>query len=447
MADRKEFDFVRVGNTDVYVPQYDDTGIKKSIADETTARTNADNTLQSAINKEKEDRQYTDSSLQTAINKEVTYRKTADANLQKNIDDNGNKLSALRQEFNSTRNSKNIVLIGDSYLEGYTPDGNVISWGEKLKNLMPFYNFTIKYQGGAGFSHPSGRTGERFIDLLNKAGNDLSEAERNNVSLVLIGGGYNDKDESKADLQNYINTFANRSRELFPYAEIDYSLIGWSWASASRNKLRTMCSNLKYCRTSGVKILTSTIFTLHDYSFLSSDGVHPNDDGQNAIAQTMAQVINGGDVNIELEYKLFEFSSSQMNNVAEGNSVGTKNYMTLRSTFANGNNYMLLEGRLHQTFNNNNNRIATYPKDLRIGEGWDSPKLTDFSCFIFGLDDTNTYFSHPAYVRFASNGNIGIYHKIVDSNDSSKFKTIACTKPTSYCNFIMPMTICSAFDL
>ena len=65
MADRKEFDFVRVGATDVYVPRYDDTDIKKSIADETTARTDVDTALQKAIDKVNEDRQYTDSCLKS----------------------------------------------------------------------------------------------------------------------------------------------------------------------------------------------------------------------------------------------------------------------------------------------------------------------------------------------------------------------------------------------
>ena len=149
MADRKEFDFVRIGGTDVYVPQYDDSSIKKSIADETTARTEADTALQKAIDKEKEDRQYTDNSLQTSITNEVSNRKTADTNLQKNIDDNGTLLSALRQEFNSTRVNKKVVLVGDSYDEGYTPDGNVQGWGEKLISSMPYCTFVNKYSGGS----------------------------------------------------------------------------------------------------------------------------------------------------------------------------------------------------------------------------------------------------------------------------------------------------------
>lgn len=309
MADRKEFDFVRIGGTDVYVPRYDDTDIKKSIAAETKARTDTDAALQKAIDKEKEDRQYTDSSLQTTITNEVSNRKTADTNLQKNIDDNGTLLSALRQEFNSTRVNKNVVLIGDSYDEGYTPDGNVQGWGEKLISSMPYCTFVNKYSGGSGFSHVSASTGKKFIDLLNEAGASMGKADRNNVSLVLVAGGMNDRDQTKADLINSTNAFASRCRELYPYAECTFAFIGWSSRSSVRNQLRTLCSNLRSCRASGMKIITSTAFTLHDYSYLSSDGIHPNASGQDALAQTLSGVVLGSEPNITIEYSLYNFSS------------------------------------------------------------------------------------------------------------------------------------------
>lgn len=447
MADRKEFDFVRVGNTDVYVPQYDDAAVKKSIADETTARTNADNALQSVINKEKEDRQYTDSSLQTAINNEVANRKTADTNLQKNIDDNGNKLSALRQEFNSTRTAKSVVIIADSYGEGYTPDGNVTGWCDKVASSMPYCTFKIKYSGGAGFSHVSASTGKKFIDLLNEAGSEMTEANRNNVSLVLIGGGMNDRDQTKADLKTAIDAFAARCRELYPYADITYGFIGWSSSSKVRNQLRTECSNLRSCRTSGMKIITSTAFTLHDYKYFSSDGIHPNNDGQDALAQTMAGVILGSEPNITIEYNLYNFSSAEMASAADSTNDEIKNYLSLRSTFSDGNTNVMLNGRFRLAISNVPVTIATYPKNLKVGEGWTAPPLTDFACTLFGRDKNNEYFTINGFVRFAEGWEIQVYHKEVDNSAANKFKTIDCSSAAAYCNIQLPMSMCSAFDL
>nr|DAG26427.1 MAG TPA: hypothetical protein [Caudoviricetes sp.] len=447
MADRKEFDFVRVGNIDIYVPQYDDTDIKKSIANETTARTNADNALQSAINKEKEDRQYKDSSLKTAITNEVSNRKNADSALQKNIDDNGTLLSALRQEFNSTRTAKSVVIIGDSYAEGYTPDGNVTGWADKVASSMPYCTFKIKYSGGAGFSHVSASTGKKFIDLLNEAGSEMTEANRNNVSLVLIGGGMNDRDQTKADLKTAIDAFATRCRELYPYADITYAFIGWSSSSSVRNKLRTECSNLRSCRTSGMKIITSTAFTLHDYKYFSSDGIHPNNDGEDALAQTLAGVILGSEPNITIEYNLYNFSSSEMASTVDNTNSEIKNYLSLRSTFSDGNTNVMLDGRFRLAISNVPVTIATYPKNLKVGEGWTTPPLTDFACTLFGRDKNNDYFTINGFVRFAENWKIQVYHKEVDSSETNKFKTIDCTSANAYCNIQMPMSMCSAFDL
>lgn len=447
MADRKEFDFVRVGSTDVYVPRYDDTEVKKSIANETSARTEADTVLQKAIDKEKEDRQYTDSSLQTAITNEVRDRKTADTNLQKNIDDNGNKLSALRQEFNSTRTAKSVVIIGDSYAEGYTPDGNVTGWADKAASSMPYCTFKIKYSGGAGFSHVSASTGKKFIDLLNEAGNEMTEANRNNVSLVLIGGGMNDRDQTKSDLKTAIDAFATRCRELYPYADITYAFIGWSSSSKVRNQLRTECSNLRSCRTSGMKIITSTAFTLHDYKYFSSDGIHPNNDGEDALAQTMAGVILGSEPNITIEYNLYNFSSAEMASTVDSTNDEIKNYLSLRSTFSDGNTNVMLDGRFRLTISNVPVTIATYPKNLKVGEGWTTPPLTDFACTLFGRDKNSNYFTINGFVRFAENWKIQVYHKEVDSSATNKFKTIDCNSATAYCNIQLPMSICSAFDL
>lgn len=444
MADRKEFDFVRVGSTDVYVPRYDDTDIKKSIADEESARIEADNTLQIAINKEKEDRQYTDSTLRTSIDNEIKNRKIADTNLQQNIDDNGNKLSALRQEFNSTRTAKSVVIIADSYGEGYTPDGNVTGWCDKVASSMPYCTFKIKYSGGAGFSHVSASTGKKFIDLLNEAGDEMTEANRNNVSLVLIGGGMNDRDQTKANLKTSIDSFATRCRELYPYADITYAFVGWSTSSSVRNQLRTECSNLRSCRTSGMKIITSTAFTLHDYKYFSSDGIHPNNDGEDAIAQTMAGVILNSEPNITIEYSLHKFSSAEMTSTVD--STSNKNYLDLRSTFSDGSTYVMLEGRFRLAISNKPITIATYPKTLKIGEGWTTPPLTDFACTLFGKDKDNNYFAINGFVRFAENWEIQVYHKIVDDS-ATHFKIIDCTTSASYCNILLPMSSCSAFDL
>lgn len=444
---RKEFDFVRVGQEDIYVPQYDDTAIKESIAAETNKRMSADNELDVKITNEANARKDADSALTTKINDEVTARKNADTAINNELDSTKNNLSALRQEFNSTRTSKNVVLIGDSYDEGYTPDGNVTGWGSKVISKMPYCHFTNKYSGGAGFSHVSASTGKVFIDLLNEAANSQTEAERNNVSLVLVAGGFNDRDQTEGDLVTAINTFAARARALYPYAECTFAMIGWSSSSANRNQLRTLCGYLRNCRASGMKIITSTAFTLHDYSYFSSDGVHPNSDGQDAIANTLCGVILGSEPNIVIGYSLHSFSSSEMTSTVNSTNENSKNYLDLRTTFSDGSVSLMLNGRFRRAISNTPVDIATYPKNLKIGEGWTEPPLTDFMCKLFGRDDEGNYFNIIGFCRFAKDWKIQVYHKEVDATQDTRFKTISCTTASSYCNIQVPMTMCSAFDL
>lgn len=447
MADRKEFNFVRIGQTDVYVPQYDDTDIKADIAQETTDRKDEINRVIGLLSAETEQRKSQDSVLQNDINSEVSARKSADTTLTNNLATTNSNLSALRQEFNSTRVNKNVVLIGDSYDEGYTPDGNVTGWGAKLISQMSYCTFVNKYSGGAGFSHVSASTGKKFIDLLNEAGNSMSEAERNNVSLVLVAGGMNDRDQTKADLINAVNAFASRCRELYPYADCTFAFIGWSSQSSIRNQLRTLCSNLRSCRSSGMKIITSTAFTLHDYSYFSSDGIHPNNDGQNALAETLAGVVLGSEPNITIEYTLYSFKDSEMASTVNSDNSDIKNYIDLRTTFSDGSTSLMLNGRFRLAISNNPVTIATYPKNLKVGEGWTTPPLTDFMCELFGRDDSGNYFNITGFCRFAEEWKIQVYHKEVSGSETNRFKTISCTTAASYCNIQVPMTMISAFDL
>ena len=107
----------------------------------------------------------------------------------------------------------------------------------------------------------------------------------------------------------------------------------------------------------------------------------------------------------------------------------------------------MLNGRFRLAISNTPVTIATYPKNLKVGEGWTTPPLTDFACTLFGRDKNNEYFTINGFVRFADNWKIQVYHKEVDNSITNKFKTIDCNSETAYCNVQMPMSICSAFDL
>lgn len=58
------------------------------------------------------------------------------------------------------RSKRKLIFIGDSYGDGYTPDGSYTGWCDRLKNKLVNCHFSadniyINHKGGASFSNPS----------------------------------------------------------------------------------------------------------------------------------------------------------------------------------------------------------------------------------------------------------------------------------------------------
>ena len=64
-----------------------------------------------------------------------------------------NKSNIINENVNilKIKNSKNIIIVGDSYTEGYNPDGNVPSWTERFKYIINPEKLYVNYKGGTGF--------------------------------------------------------------------------------------------------------------------------------------------------------------------------------------------------------------------------------------------------------------------------------------------------------
>lgn len=183
--------------------------------------------------------------------------------------------------------SGKIVCIGDSYLQGYTPDGTVESWGEKIKKIYP--NTVIKAEGGAGF-HNVGQNGNTFKGLIDNMSVDDS------VTLVLIGGCYNDSISTALTRIEVYNTFKSAFAK-FPNAKVyainmgvgtklnPYGKYNTSWC------LTQVCASYNKCLTMDI-----TNFLKSSYSNnFASDGIHPNNMGQEIIANSIINILHGNE--------------------------------------------------------------------------------------------------------------------------------------------------------
>ena len=189
------------------------------------------------------------------------------------------------------------VLIGDSYLDGYTPDGHVNDFGGKLKTMLKCSDgdFYQKSKGGTGFSASS--DGKTFITLINDIYPSVSHPET--ITHVIFAGGYNDARFSSEDIQSAIASCYARVMEKFPNSTMYVANVGSCFNKAEQlwylhdhvNHAYSYCSiNNEHCVYLGY-----IGNALHERGMLASDGVHPTDWGQGIIATSLFYALNGSE--------------------------------------------------------------------------------------------------------------------------------------------------------
>lgn len=215
--------------------------------------------------------------------------------IQNNATDTDRKLKELKESLKDR-----YVLIGDSYLEGYTPDGNVESFGYKLKRILNASDedFIISYYGGVGFVNTVG--GKNYKTLTQEAYSKTNNPET--ITHVIYAGGYNDNARPSDDIQSAIKECYAKMHELFPNAvmylaniastfnnnEILWNLHdnvahAYNYAGAV-NEFNNKICNLGYLGNA-----------LHNRHMMASDGMHPTTWGHGVIALAIAYKLRGGE--------------------------------------------------------------------------------------------------------------------------------------------------------
>lgn len=228
-------------------------------------------------------------------------------------------LNILQNDVNLIKNKK-YIFIGDSYLEGYTPNGIIENWGIKLANILELNNnqYIIVAYGGSGFTRTDTKT---FSQMINELESD------NTVTDIIVCGGYNDQGATYENLLNYMTDFKNISNTKFPNAKISIGHIGWTKNSDTIYPLHVNICNYKKCASKlGLKYLSNVEYTLKNYfSVFSSDGFHPNENGQNDLSMSIASAIINNQANIQLPFKNIGFTTNLGKIRRNGNLGATVN--------------------------------------------------------------------------------------------------------------------------
>lgn len=218
------------------------------------------------------------------------------------------------------------VFIGDSYSQGYSPDGNTTSWSALLKTKMGLDNdhCTIADYGGAGFSNPS----HPFYEIVDDMTADP------NVDYVLIAGGANDTTGSLSDVRSGVQQTMSNIATKFPNCKRVY--VAWIGGRADQYHGNIHLANsywVKACQEYGAEYLPNLQYPMFYGGNFASDNVHPNQTGQTAIANALYQAVNGtytfmafDEVGFSSNTDMFSSTSTTLHKYSINNTSYVANY-------------------------------------------------------------------------------------------------------------------------
>lgn len=181
------------------------------------------------------------------------------------------------------------ICIGDSYGEGFNPDGNVTGWPTLLKGYLGLTddNFFSNSLGGSGFV-----SNTTFATLLNQTSNHFHNED---VTNVIVCGGFNDMNVSENAIINAIYNFKKQAEKIYPNAHIFVGFIGQSTTLSTRGSLiLPRASYNSGCEYNGITYLSGVENALHSDLMFGSDGIHPNVWGEESITKAISNALLNG---------------------------------------------------------------------------------------------------------------------------------------------------------
>lgn len=195
------------------------------------------------------------------------------------------------------RSKRKLIFIGDSYGDGYTPDGSYTGWCDRLKNKLVNCHFSadniyINHEGGASFSNPS----NNYLTLLK----GVQVSNKKMVTDVLIGGGYNELayGDQASTVKSNIDTLISYVQSTYPNAIVHFAPFGVAFKNrnnqfALRYKLMPAYTAKACYNNQPFVVVPGAENILSFENMMSSDGIHPNEWGLECIAEYLKGYILG----------------------------------------------------------------------------------------------------------------------------------------------------------
>ena len=226
----------------------------------------------------------------------------------------------------SLSKNRKILIFGDSYFEDLPPSGdtNFRSYLEALLENIPNIEFDLKSDGGEGFGQPGS------YSFLYDVTNYTSVFNPDEVTDVFFVGGYNDRNNATADIQQGMINCFSLVKTKYPNAKISVGHFGWSATLSSTDRTAIVTKsilNYRRCMQYGAAYMINSEYTLHNYDLIwINDLFHPNGDGHRELAKQIVQYILTGSCDVHYGFKRVQFNQGDVvaTNVATAYDVGYK---------------------------------------------------------------------------------------------------------------------------
>lgn len=228
--------------------------------------------------------------LGTTINVKDSIARSGIENTNAMLNTTNTNLDALSNKVTKLHH-KGYIFIGDSYTQGYSPDGNISNtFVNQIINNLKITDVKISANGGASFANSD----NNFLTLLK----NINVTDKNSITNIVVFGGYNDYSWSKTDIITGMTNFFNYAKTNYPNAIISIGYVGFCTDSSTYNKRADSVSI--YNEVSGHlggNYLSGCEYILHNTNEMSSDGIHPNITGHKMLASYCTTALMNGSCN------------------------------------------------------------------------------------------------------------------------------------------------------
>lgn len=257
---------------------------------------------------------------------------------------------------------EHILIMGDSY--GAGDDTWIDKLITKIGDKATCYKVAL---GGLGFAHQSSLGGYTFQTYLQSQLSNIPNKAK--ITKIIVGGGYNDNDETYADITSAISSFCSYCKTNFPNARVYIAMLGFNSERALgggniRHKLATVvipAYSYNYISEYTPIYIPNSELILRDTTLLGNDNVHPNAYGQNKIANCLYYWYLNGTMQYSSpeEDLTMQYSTDTVEVIRTDTDVRLATYAEI--TFDLSDNPMTLESNYHAT---KRNIIGTYTSTI-----------------------------------------------------------------------------------